>query len=99
MRAAMIPKQYSISFANCLFKLKTNLLNNIGEVRSIKGTPQLPRLHAKSVLALTQKDFLASFLKLGRSKTSFKQSFARLFVAYRDAYLAKPDGSISRRQG
>lgn len=53
----------------------------------------------KRILSLDQKDFFASGVASWGEVNIFQQSFARLFVAYRDAYLANQVGQFLAAKG
>jgi hypothetical protein len=76
----------------------TQLLNSIGEpfrsrVRAIAATA------GKPLLRLTQEDFFKTSTSSWGEVNIFQQSFARLFVAYRDAYLANQMGQYLAGKG
>ncbi len=53
----------------------------------------------KRILSLDQSDFFASGVTSWGEVNIFQQSFARLFVAYRDAYLANQIGQFLAAKG
>jgi energy-coupling factor transporter ATP-binding protein EcfA2 len=74
------------------------LLNSIGEpVRSrVRAVAAASR---KPLRTLTQKDFFLASVSSWGEVSIFQQSFARLFVAYRDAYLANQMGQFLAAKG
>lgn len=66
---------------------ENNVLNNLDET-SRAQIRALARFSKKSIISLTEKDVLSPAVPTWGQSDLFQQSFARLFVAYRDLLLA-----------
>lgn len=71
---------------------------HIGE-NTYRYAKMLSRALNKSVISLTQSDFNSSDVPIWGEAGMFQQSFARLFVAYRDIYLGNSIRKVQAEDG